>query len=105
MYILRYYVFSYYFLLFFCWDWGFAFRALHLQSRLSTAGAMSSTHFALAVLEMGHANYLLGLAWNSVLPILASQADRNTGMSHQCPASLRYYEMSFMLYSGKDLLK
>jgi hypothetical protein len=51
---------------------GFELRALHLQSRCSTASATSLVHFALVILEMGVLeNYLPKLASNHDPPDLS----------------------------------
>jgi hypothetical protein len=62
---------------------GFELRALHLQSRSSTAWATPLVHFALVILEIGIlVNNLPELAPTLTLPISASQVAGITGLSH-----------------------
>jgi hypothetical protein len=62
---------------------GFELRALHLQSRCSTAWATPPVHFALVILEMGVPWTICpGWPWTVILPISTSQVARITGVSH-----------------------
>jgi hypothetical protein len=61
----------------------FKFRALHLQSRHSTALAKPPVHFALVIFgDGGPMSYLSGLTLNLILLISASQVVRIIDMSY-----------------------
>jgi hypothetical protein len=68
----------------FCFEGlGFELRASRLQSRCCTTWATPPVHFALVLLEMG-VSWTIFLGWpqTEILPILASQVARITGVSH-----------------------
>jgi hypothetical protein len=61
---------------------GFEFRALHLQSKCSTAWATPPVHFAMVILEMGSHKVFTKLAVNSYPLDLSLPSSRIIGLSH-----------------------
>jgi hypothetical protein len=75
------------FLFSFWWDWGLGFklRALHSQSRCSTARVTPAVHFGLVILEMGVSRTVFpGWAATEIVPISTSQVIGITGVSYWC---------------------
>jgi hypothetical protein len=65
----------------------FELRALHLQSRHSTAGARPPVHFVLVILEMGTLDYLPGWPQISILLISASPGVQDYRCEPPAPGS------------------
>jgi hypothetical protein len=89
-------LFDFSFLFFFLVVLGFELRALHLQSRCSTACTTLQVHFVLVILSMGVFQSLcLGWPWNVIFLTSAFQVARIIRVSHPAPSTqlicLNYY--------------
>jgi hypothetical protein len=82
---------SYYLFFFFLVEPGFKHRTSCLQSRSSITWNTPPAYFALVILEMGVSQTICP-DWpqTKILPILASQVAKVTGMNHQHPAITQF---------------